>query len=136
MYLSERQTYLVQSTYQLIEPINDVMGELFYARLFEIQPGLAHVFPNGMWEQGRKLMQMVAFAVKGLEQPEQVEPSLQDLGKRHAIYGVRPEHYKVIGESLLWALEQGLGNRFTSEVRDAWAMMYASIALTMMKAAY
>jgi nitric oxide dioxygenase len=49
---------------------------------------------------------------------------------------VRAEHYVPLGEALIWALEQGLGDDFTPETREAWQAAYAAIAETMKAAAY
>jgi hemoglobin-like flavoprotein len=60
---------------------------------------------------------------------------LREMGRRHAGYGVEPEHYTTVGEALLWALEQALGDDFTSETKEAWAKAYDLIASTMIEAA-
>jgi hemoglobin-like flavoprotein len=60
---------------------------------------------------------------------------IEVLGRRHAGYGVKDEHYATVAAALLWALEQGLGARFTSDVRDAWAAAYGLLASTMQGAA-
>ena len=38
--------------------------------------------------QGLKLMQMISLAVSKLGEPEVLMPALQNLGRRHAGYGV------------------------------------------------
>jgi hemoglobin-like flavoprotein len=48
--------------------------------------------------------------------------------------GVRDEHYTTVG-SALWTLEQGLGEAFTAQVRDAWGAAYGWLAFTMQRAA-
>jgi hemoglobin-like flavoprotein len=136
MSITERQIYLVQSTFEQVETISDVASELFYARLFEIEPDMAKMFTSDMREQRRKLMQMIAIAVRGLNNLEKIVPAVEDLGRRHTGYGVRPEHYATVGEALLWTLEQGLGSAFTQEVCEAWAAVYGLVATTMMRAAY
>ena len=72
-------------------------------------------------------------------QPEfidQIVPAVRALGARHVGYGVRAEHYAVVGTALLWTLEQGLGAAFTPAVRDAWAAAYRALAGVMVDAAY
>ena len=84
-----------------------------------------------MREQGRKLMTMIRFVVKGLQRLELLIPSVQELGRRHAAYGVLDNHYDSVGAALLATLHAGLGARFTPEVRAAWASAYALLAGTM-----
>jgi hemoglobin-like flavoprotein len=60
---------------------------------------------------------------------------VEALGRRRVGYGVRDEHYTTVGLALLWTLEQGLGDAFTPEVRDAWSTAYGWLAFTMQRAA-
>jgi len=73
--------------------------------------------------------------VKSLDRLDQIVPAVQALGRRHAGYGVRAEHYETVGAALLWTLEQGLGDGFSPAVRDAWAQAYGTLASVMIDAA-
>jgi hemoglobin-like flavoprotein len=88
-----------------------------------------------MAEQGRKLMTMIGTAVANLHQLHMILPAVQDLGRRHARYGVEPSHYQTVATALLWTLEQGLSDGFTQETREAWVECYTSLASTMQNAA-
>ncbi|MBZ5557842.1 MAG: hemin receptor [Acidobacteriia bacterium] len=129
------QKTLVQETFASIAPIADDAAALFYRRLFEIDPALRPMFKGDMTEQRRKLMQMITAAVKGLDRLDQLVPVVEDLGRRHANYGVADAHYDTVGEALLWTLEKGLGSAFTPQVKDAWATVYGVLATTMKNAA-
>ena len=128
--LPEQKT-LVQDSFALVVPIADTAAELFYARLFELDPSLRSMFRGDMREQGRKLMQMLTVAVRGLDRLDAILPAVQALGRRHAAYGVRDEHFETVGAALLWTLEQGLGSAFTPEVAQAWASVYGVLASVM-----
>ena len=84
-----------------------------------------------MYEQGRKLMSMLAMTVKGLDRLDDLVPAVQKLGARHRGYGVTDGQYATVGVALLWTLDQGLGAHFTPEVRAAWASAYTLLADTM-----
>jgi hypothetical protein len=58
-------------------------------------------------------------------------PVIRELGKRHARYGTRQEHYAVVADALLWSLAKGLGVAFVPEVRSAWAKVYSLLVKTM-----
>jgi methyl-accepting chemotaxis protein-1 (serine sensor receptor) len=88
-----------------------------------------------MAAQGRKLMAMIATAVRSLDDPGRLEPLLRNLGRRHVGYGVRAEHYAAVGSALLWTLDRALGPAFTRETREAWTAVYGVIAETMQSAA-
>ena len=62
-------------------------------------------------------------------------PVVWPMGKRHAGYGVRPEHYVTVGAAFLQTLEQRLGEAFDGETREAWSAAYSLLALTMQNAA-
>jgi hemoglobin-like flavoprotein len=93
------------------------------------------MFRGDMAEQRKKLMQMITAAVKGLDRLEQLVPVVQDLGRRHARYGVAESHYDTVGAALLWTLEMGLGKTFTAEMKEAWTAVYLLLATTMKDAA-
>lgn len=133
--MNAQQKYLVQSSFEKVAPIAETAAGLFYGRLFELDPSLRPMFPSDMKEQGRKLMHMLTLAVRGLDRPDQLIPAVEMLGRRHAGYGVKPEHYGTVGAALLWTLEQGLGDDFTPEVKDAWVAVYTLLANTMQTAA-
>ena len=134
--ISMQQIELVQSTWNLVVPIAEQAATLFYGKLFELDPDVKPMFAQSdLPEQKRKLMQTIGVAVKRLHRLDEIVPVVRDLGKRHAGYGVQDEHYDTVAEALLWALEQGLGDRFTPEVRDAWAVTYTVLADTMKDAA-
>jgi hemoglobin-like flavoprotein len=129
--VSPEQTSLVQQSFTQVVPIADAAAELFYGRLFELDPSLRQLFGGDMREQGRRLMQMITVTVRGLDRIETIVPAVQALGRRHAAYGVTNEHFETVAAALLWALEQGLGSAFTPEVAEAWASVYALLATTM-----
>lgn len=129
------QVELVQSSFEKVKPIADRTAELFYQRLFELSPSVRHLFKGEMKEQERKLMHTLALAVEGLRKPEQIITAVQDLGRRHAGYGVKNEYYDTVGQALLWTLAQVLGVEFTAPVRKAWEEAYTFLSEIMKEAA-
>ncbi len=132
---SQAQKRLVQTTFAKIEPIAEAAAELFYDKLFELDPALTALFKTDIKEQGRKLMATLKVAVKGLDDLEKLVPVVQDLGRRHAGYGVQDNDYDTVAAALIWTLGQGLKDDFTSEVEAAWTAVYAILAETMKAAA-
>ena len=129
------QVSLVQESFKQVLPIAPQAADLFYGRLFEIAPQVRPLFPADLREQKRKLMAMLATAVTNLHQVDKIVPAVQDLGRRHAGYGVTADHYKPVGEALIWTLEQGLGDGFTPTVKSAWVEAYTTLAGVMTAAA-
>jgi len=126
----------IRASWAAVEPIADTAAGLFYGRLFELDPAIERLFRRtDMPAQRKVLMQTLTVVVKSLDKLDQIVPAVQALGRRHAGYGVREEHYATVGAALLWTLERGLGDAFTPEVRDAWADAYGILASVMIEAA-
>lgn len=133
--MTPQQKDLVRSTWAQVVPIKEKAAELFYNKLFELDPSVKPMFKDDMAEQGKKLMMSINTVVNALDRLEPMVPILQDMGKRHKGYGVQDHHYATVGAALLWTLETGLGPAFTPEVKGAWTEAYTLIATTMQSAA-
>ena len=133
--MTPEQVKLVKNSWGQVVPIADKAAELFYGKLFELDPTVRPLFKGDMVEQGRKLIKMMNTAVNGLERLDAIVPAVQQLGVRHIAYGVRDEHYDTVGAALLWTLEAGLGDAFTDDVKTAWTTVYGILADTMKAAA-
>jgi hemoglobin-like flavoprotein len=133
--MTPEQVLLIQASFAKVLPIADTAAALFYGRLFELDPSLRPLFQGDMREQGRKLMTMLRVVVNGLHRLDQLAPAVQELGRRHAAYGVAGEHYDTVAAALLWTLRQGLGDDWTPNVEAAWVVTYTLLADTMKAAA-
>ena len=134
--MTPHQVESIRASWTAVEPIADVAATLFYDRLFDQDPAIRRMFRStDMAAQKKNLMQTLTVVVRSLDRLEQLVPAVQALGRRHGGYGVRPEHYDMVGEALLWTLEQGLGDAFTPELREAWAEAYTILANVMIDAA-
>jgi hemoglobin-like flavoprotein len=129
-----QQQHLIRSTFREVDRISQVFALTFYQRLFELDPQLRSLFHNDIEEQSRKLMQFLRQLVESVDHPEDIVPALESLGRRHATYGVREEHYETVGAALLWAFAQVLGGGFTAEARAAWERLYVRVAEIMKRA--
>lgn len=128
------QVRLVQESFEKVVPSADAAAALFYGRLFDLDPALESLFEGDTAEQGRRLMQMIGVAVKGLDRLEQLLPAVQTLGARNAGCGVRAKDYVTVGRALIWTLRRVLVEDFTPEVEAAWVETYTALA-GVMKAA-
>lgn len=136
MALSSRQKQLVQQSFSKVEPIAEQAAEIFYNKLFEIDPSLKRLFKGSLKEQGKKLMATLKIAVKSLDNLEALVPVLQTLSERHIQYGVKVDDYTPVGNALLYTLKTGLGADFTQETRDAWVEVYKTVAHVMRSHSY
>lgn len=133
--MTPQQIELVQTSWQKVVPIKDKAAELFYGKLFELDPALKPMFKGDMEEQGRKLTAMLNTVVVKLDHLGEILPAVQELGKRHVAYGVQDKHYATVAAALLWTLGAGLGDAFTPPVKEAWTTAYMTLAGAMKEAA-
>lgn len=133
--MKAEQIAAVQESWVAVEGISDQAAALFYEKLFAMDPSLESLFKGDMQEQGRKLMSMIGVAVKGLSRLDTIVPAVQQLGIRHAGYGVKDADYDTVAGALLWTLEQGLGGAFTADLKQSWTDAYVLLATTMKDAA-
>lgn len=143
MMLTTQHKEAIRRSWELVLPIADTAADLFYKRLFELEPGYRTLFPDEMAPQKRKLLAMLAFIVKSVDWPEEAwQETVQTeedlflvvlaLGRRHSeLYKIPDASYDTAAEALLWTLDYGLGEAFTAEVREAWVRVYTLVAKTM-----
>ncbi|MAT69553.1 MAG: hemin receptor [Planctomycetaceae bacterium] len=132
--IPSNQRQLVQSTWRIAKRDADGLTRLFYGRLFEAAPAVRGLFPDDMDDQRAKLAAVLDAAVVGLSNLNTIMTDLHALGERHVAYGAEPEHYPVVGETLLWALDKHLGEQFTPEAREAWSSTIDVLASVMIHA--
>ena len=131
------QVKLVQASFAQVATIADEAATMFYDYLFVIAPNVKPLFKGDMAEQRRKLIAMLATVVNGLGDLNSILPAASALAKRHVSYGVTPDHYAIVGQALLWTLEQGLGAKaWTKELAAAWTAAYTTLAEFMIGEAY
>ena len=133
--MTPRQIERIRTSWSAVESMAIQAATLFYQHLFELDPTIKRLFRSTDMEKQRKvLMQTLTVVVKSLDKLDTILPAVQALGRRHAGYGVRAEHYETVGVALLWTLERGLGETFDEETREAWATAYGTLASVMMEA--
>jgi hemoglobin-like flavoprotein len=134
--MTPEQKRLVENSWKQVAPIADAAAEIFYGRLFEIDPTTRKLFrATDMVAQRKKLLQTLSFAINGLNDLDALASKVEDLGRRHAGYGVTDPQYDSVGAALLWTLEQGLGQAWTPAVASAWTEVYQLLSRIMRKAA-
>ena len=134
--MTQKQIFLVQQTWKIFRKIRpEIIGDVFYSKLFVEMPALEKLFVNPLSNQYKKLIDMISLVVGRLHNFDEITNDIRELAKRHVGYGVKPAHYKLVGEALLWTLQQGLGKDWNEEVKEAWEQCYKIMSDTMIEAA-
>lgn len=121
--VSPLQKEQIRRSFRTVARHPDILADLLYNHLFEIAPDCKMLFACDMRQQGRKLVQMLAVIVAGLDTPEKLIPAMHALGQRHVGYGATIEDYQAVGEALLYALQITLDEKWTREIGQAWAAL-------------
>ncbi len=133
--MTPAQIEAVKQSWTGMLPLQDKAASMFYGKLLELDLALQVLLKDEMVQHGGKLISMIANAVNALDRLETLVPALQSTGVRYAAYGVRDADYAAVRAALLWTLQTGLGDAFTTHVEDAWTEAYGVIAMTMQHAA-
>lgn len=133
---------LTQHTKDIVKATAPVLAQhgldiikCFYKRMFAAHPELKNVFNMAHQEQGQQ-QQALARAVyayaENIEDPSSLMAVLGNIAHKHASLGVRPEQYPIVGEHLLAAIKEVLGDAATDEIISAWAQAYGNLADVLM----
>jgi hemoglobin-like flavoprotein len=133
--LSAKQIRLVRESFASLREYETSVVLLFYGRLFELAPETRALFRIDIHEQATKLMETLRVTVDVLDRFEELLPILEDLGRKHSVYGVEAYQYEKLRAALLWAMGQALGLEFDQETRAAWDQLIATISAVMLEAA-
>ena len=127
---------LLENSFEAIEPQADDFVNSFYNNLFTMYPEAMPLFAHSnMAEQKKKLLASLVLVVENLKQPDVLSDTLKGLGARHVKYGALPEHYPLVGSSLLTTFEQYLKDDWTPQVKQAWIEAYSTITELMLDGA-
>lgn len=126
---------MIDESLRLLGDHTDHVINYFYASMFVEAPHLRAMFPAAMDAQRDRLFRALTGAVAHLGQIEHFEAFMGRLGRDHRKYGVRPEHYAVLGRALIAALRKHLEGFWVPELEQAWEKAYAAMAEAMMRGA-
>src|SRR5215467_12555904 len=130
------QIELLETSFQLIAPRGEAFVTAFYERLFTDYPQTRAFFAStDLKEQRKKLLGALLLVIQNLRKPAGLTSALKGLGQRHVAYGVRPEHYPIVGAILLETFADFLGDDWTPAYQDAWAQAYEVICAIMLEGA-
>lgn len=136
MALTKDEIQLIRESFRMVSQSNEQAADRFYRNLFEAAPETRHLFVNDMKTQGAMLMSKLGLVVAQLQNMDALAPMLEDLALRHVAYGVKPEHYPLVGAALVKMMSDMLGDEFTPEAKAAWINAYNALEMLMVSTAY
>ena len=104
--LTARQKHLIRGSFAQLEPAGELVGQLVYLRLFQLERSLRILFEGPLAMHGRRLMGALKILTVSLDRLDGIGPVLRLLGGRHRQLGVRGRHY------VAFARARGLPSRY------------------------
>lgn len=129
--LSQSTITTIKATVPALEAYGTDITTAFYKKLFETHPQLLNIFNHTNQQKGRQqnaLATTVLAAAKYIDQLEVLLPAVKQIAHKHRSLQVKPEHYPIVGETLLWAIKDVLKDAATEEILNAWGEAYGVIA--------
>ncbi|MED4403555.1 NO-inducible flavohemoprotein [Metabacillus fastidiosus] len=129
--LDPEKLEIVKATLPVVLEHGEAITTRFYERLFENHPELKNVFNlthQKTGHQPKALANAVYAAAANIEDMSAIMPALERIGQKHRSLQIKPEQYPIVGENLLGAIKEILGEAATPEIIDAWADAYTIIA--------
>ena len=129
--LSAEQKHLIHKSFLRVEPALDLVAQLFFLKLFRLDPGLRKKFSGPVEVQARKFASAAKLAMISLGHEDGLAPTLKLLGVRHRQMGIRPRHYRTMSRALVWTLGRSLDKAFDRDTKDAWNALLAQFTKVM-----
>ncbi len=125
---------LIKQSATLLAPKGTQITEYFYNYMFQHYPEVRPMFPSDMGPQAKRLLDSIIYIATNIDRTEVLIPYLQKLGAGHNKYKTLPEHYPIVGTSLLKTLEHFAGPAWTPELAESWTEAYKVAADVMIEA--
>jgi len=126
--LSETTVATVKATAQPVADNAEAITSRMYEILFEMHPETLPLFKDAPTDQHKKLAVAVAAYAANIDNLGVLTKAVEKMAQSHVRSGVRPEHYPLVGLSLLKAVRDVLGGAATDEVLEAWKEAYFFLA--------
>ena len=135
--LTQAQRDIVSACVPALGEHSLALTRCFYQRMFTANPELRHVFNmsrQATGEQQQALANAVLAYAQHIEHPERLAGAIALIAAKHVSMGIRAEHYPIVGQHLLDAIAQIMGDAATDQVIAAWAAAYDQLATILINA--
>ncbi|MRW91992.1 NO-inducible flavohemoprotein [Duganella sp. FT80W] len=130
--LSTEHKAIISATVPILEQGGETLTRHFYQSLFRDYPGVKPLFNQSNQQDGnqqRALANAVLMYAKNIEKLENLGPLVSTIINKHVSLQIQPEHYPIVGASLLKAIREVLGAEVaTDAVLEAWGAAYGQLA--------
>lgn len=128
MSLSPQTVETVKATVPVLQEHGMAITSRMYDVLFDKYPETKSLFGSAPESQPRILAAAVAAYANNIDNLSALKDAVERMAAAHVRTNVKPEHYPMVGDSLLTAMQDVLGDAATPEVLDAWKEAYFFLA--------
>lgn len=129
--LTEKEQDIIKQTVPLLQDKGTEITSIFYPKMFEANPELLNMFNQTNQKKGMQsaaLAQAVLAAAMNINNLGAIKPAIMPVAHKHCALQVYPEHYPIVGENLLAAIQDVTGLESDDPVIQTWAKAYGEIA--------
>lgn len=128
MPLSEQTIATVKATVPVLKEHATDITSAMYDIMFENHPEVKELFKGAPGDQPKILAAAVQAYAMNIDNLGALTDAVGRMSAAHVRTNVKPEHYPIVGESILAALQKVLGDAATPEILDAWGEAYFFLA--------
>lgn len=129
--LTNKQEGIIEATAPVVAEHLTTITQHFYPLMFERYPEVAPLFNQAHQANGgqpRALANSVLAYVQLRKEPAKARHALETVVNKHVSLNIQPDQYPIVGECLMAAIGDVLGEAVTEEVADAWGALYQELA--------
>ncbi|MEM6688887.1 MAG: NO-inducible flavohemoprotein [Planctomycetota bacterium] len=129
--ISEQTIGIIKAITPVVAENAETITRRFYERMFEANPEVKVFFNQAHQESGRQqgaLAGAICAYFSNIDNLEALAPSVELIAQKHCSLGVKAEHYPIVGENLLGAIKDVMGDAATDEIIGAVAEAYGALA--------
>lgn len=126
--MNEQTKAIIKSTAPVLKEHGEAITQVMYRRLFDNHPEAKELFRNAAPDQYKKLASMVYAYAANIDNLGALQKGIEKVGKIHVGVNILPKHYPWVGEALIGAIGEVLGDAATSEVVNAWEEAFGFLA--------
>lgn len=126
--MNENTTAIIKATAPVIKEHGEAITTAMYKILFTNHPEAKELFKNAEPDQYKKLAAMVYAYAANIDNLAVLGKGVEKVANIHANVDIKPEHYPWVGQALLGAIEEVLGEAATPEIMNAWKEAFFFLA--------
>ncbi|XP_060573831.1 uncharacterized protein LOC132731634 isoform X3 [Ruditapes philippinarum] len=141
---TDQQKELVLKSWREIKGDGEMVGVYMLLKLFASHPDVQDAFTtfkgmspedlthsNQLRSHAMRVMGTVDKCLTCIHEPDIMFKTLHDLGARHVMYTAKVDYMDLIGPQFILAIQPVIGEKWNSELEQAWSDLFKLIAHVM-----